>query len=179
TPKPRVSDRTTESSTKPSISAMIFDPDPATPKPRVSDRTTESSTKPSISAMIFDPGVPYIRTVFDISNDPAPTLPPFDLLIFTRRGGDKRRTPPPPNRPPPNRPPKKPPACMLPQPRKLSALDCQPSPPPKRSAEKPLKAFELLNALSARAHAFAISWLPSKLRGMARLRLFALSAPPL
>ena len=31
--------------------------DPATPKPRLSDRTTESSTKPSTSAVIFDPGV--------------------------------------------------------------------------------------------------------------------------
>jgi hypothetical protein len=30
--------------------------DPATPKPRLSDRTTESSTKPSTNAVIFDPG---------------------------------------------------------------------------------------------------------------------------
>ena len=32
--------------------------DPATPKPRLSSRTTESPTKPSTGAVIFDPGVP-------------------------------------------------------------------------------------------------------------------------
>jgi hypothetical protein len=32
--------------------------DPATPKPRLSNRTTESPTKPSTGAVIFDPGVP-------------------------------------------------------------------------------------------------------------------------
>ena len=83
TPKPGLSDRSAESTTQPSTSAVIFDPDlvdpaprsslrrtrpschqtieakahcendPATPKPRLSDRSAESSTQPSTSTVIF------------------------------------------------------------------------------------------------------------------------------
>src|SRR5882724_9488425 len=76
TPNPRLSHRTTESSTKPSASAVIFDPatahledDPATPNPRLSHRTTESSTKPSASAVIFDPATAHLE------DDPATPNP--------------------------------------------------------------------------------------------------------
>src|SRR5216684_5265424 len=58
-PAPRSPLRRTRPSGHQTIEATAhLEDDPATPKPRVSDRTTESSTKPSISAMIFDPGVP-------------------------------------------------------------------------------------------------------------------------
>ena len=58
-PAPRSPLRGTRPSGRQTIEATAhLEDDPATPKARVSDRTTESSTKPSISAMIFDPGVP-------------------------------------------------------------------------------------------------------------------------
>jgi len=57
-PAPRSPLRRTRPSGHQTIEATAhLEDDPATPKPRLSDRTTESSTKPSTSAVIFDPGV--------------------------------------------------------------------------------------------------------------------------
>src|ERR1700688_2146652 len=55
-PAPRSSLRRTGPSRHQAIEAKPYrENDPATPKPRLSDRTTESSTQPSTSAVIFDP----------------------------------------------------------------------------------------------------------------------------
>src|SRR5712692_11662663 len=57
-PAPRSPLRRTRPSGHQTIEATAhLEDDPATPKPRLSDRTTQSSTKPSTSAVIFDPGV--------------------------------------------------------------------------------------------------------------------------
>src|SRR5712664_1112412 len=42
----------------------------ATPKPRLSDRTTKSSTQPSTGEVIFDPGVPPASFFLDGSQEP-------------------------------------------------------------------------------------------------------------
>src|SRR5258708_38350067 len=57
-PAPRSQLRGTRPSGHQTIEATAhLEDDPATPKPRLSNRTTESPTKPSTSVVIFDPGV--------------------------------------------------------------------------------------------------------------------------
>src|SRR5712691_1276954 len=65
-PAPRSPLRGTRPSDHQTIEATAhLEDDPATPKPRLSDRTPESSTKPSTSAVIFDPGVlPFFQHHF-------------------------------------------------------------------------------------------------------------------
>jgi hypothetical protein len=79
-PTPRSPLRRTRHSSQQTIEATAhLEDDQATPKPWVSHRTTESSTKPSTGGVIFDPGVPPASWFVNGSQGP-PCDPQITLL---------------------------------------------------------------------------------------------------